>query len=210
MCYLASTLGVVVVSPDYDTAPAVRYPVSEEQAFDVAEWILRSGDELGWDAERFAVSGASSGAKLAIGVCQQLFDAKLPAPRAAALIVPVTDVTRADRTSSIPKPAISPFVQRMVERSYFADVTRRREPLASPRLDAQLASKMPDTLILTAEHDTLRPEGDELASRLLDAGVDVEFSSYRAVDHGFAVDAPAPIVAAVLEQIGEFLGKRLR
>jgi acetyl esterase len=208
--FLATQLGVVVVVPDYDTAPDVRFPVSEEQVFDVASWIRASAATARWDADRLIVSGASSGAKLTISLCQQLAEEGLRPPLAALLIVPVTDATRSDRRSAARRPQISPFVQEIVIGSYFADVSRRREPLASPRFDEDLPGKMPRTLIMTAQLDTLRPEGEELAMSLLDAGVDVTYSSYRGVDHGFAVMAPMPLVRTALEQLRDFVRETLR
>lgn len=208
--FLAAQLGVVVVVPDYDTAPVVQFPVSEEQVFDVASWIRASAETSRWDADRLIVSGASSGAKLTIAVCQQLAAAHVLPPLAAVLIVPVTDVTRSDRRSAARRPQISPLVQGIVVGSYFADAARRREPLASPRFDDDLPRKMPRTLVVTAQLDTLRPEGEELAMTLLDAGVDVTSSSYRGVDHGFAVTAPTPLVLTVLEQLRDFVRDTLR
>lgn len=78
---------------------------------------------------------------------------------AVSLVVPVVGVTRADRTSSLARPAISPLVQRAVQWSYFPDAERGSEPLASPRFDTLLAAAMPPTLVQTAVADTLAPEG---------------------------------------------------
>ncbi len=148
-------------------------PVAEEQMLDVARWV-QTGAGQDWDGAALALSGVSAGAKLAIDVCQQLHAAGLPGPQAIALVVPVIDVTRTDRTSSIRRPAISPLVQRFVGWAYFPDVARRREPPASPLFDDTLAGVLPPTLILTGADDTLAPEGAALAAALRAAGTSVE------------------------------------
>src|SRR5262245_48531655 len=58
--YLASELGAYVVIPDFDTAPTVRHPVSEQQAYDAFVWVHKNGEPFGWDGERLSVGGASS------------------------------------------------------------------------------------------------------------------------------------------------------
>ncbi|KQO62335.1 alpha/beta hydrolase fold domain-containing protein [Curtobacterium sp. Leaf261] len=205
---MAGRLGAVVVLPDYDTGPRVQYPVAEEEAFDVARW-LRAETGAGWSGERLLLSGVSAGAKLAINTCQQLRTASLPAPVAVALIVPVTDVVRTDRTSGIPRPAISPFVQRFVGWAYFPEVARRREPLASPDRDATLAASMPPTLVLTGGNDTLAPEGAALAARLRAGGVRTEHHVFPGSDHGFVAGRDQQVVVDTLDRLTGFFAAQL-
>jgi acetyl esterase len=207
--FLAENLHAVIVLPDYDTAPKVRYPVAEEEMFDVARWIQHSGQVHGWAGDRLLLSGVSAGAKLAINVCQQLHAAGEPRPLAVALTVPVTDMSRTDRTSSIPKPEISPIVQRAVAWSYFPDVERRREALAAPRFDEALADAMPPTLVQTGELDTLAPEGAELARALDDAGIEALYRQYPDADHSFYSSEPVEKVRDMLTEITSFFLSRL-
>lgn len=202
--HLAVESGLTVVLPDYDTAPRVQYPVAEEQMLDVARWVQTVRDQ-GWDGAGLALSGVSAGAKLAINVCQQLRSAGLPGPRALALVVPVIDVTRTDRTSSIRRPAISPLVQRFVGWAYFSDVARRREPLASPLFDDTLAAVLPPTLILTGSNDTLAPEGAALAATLRAAGTRVEWNEYPGADHDFIAGRDRPVISDALDRMATFL-----
>lgn len=205
--HLAVESGVTVVLPDYDTAPRVQYPVAEEQMLDVARWVQTVGDH-GWDGAALALSGGSAGAKLAINVCQQLHAAGLPGPRAIALVVPVVDVTRADRTSSIRRPAISPLVQRFVGWAYFPNVARRRESLASPVFDDNLAGVLPPTLILTGSNDTLAPEGAALAATLRTAGTHVERHEYPGADHDFIAGRDRAVISDALDRMATFLALR--
>jgi acetyl esterase len=202
---LAADLGATVLLPDYDTAPRVRYPVAEEEMFDIARWVQASSDQ-GWDVEQLMLSGVSAGAKLAINICQQLHAAHLPLPQAVALVVPVTDMLRTDRTSPIRRPAISPTVLRFSGWAYFPDTARRGEPLASPRLDDMLADCMPPTLILTGEHDSLAADGAELAETLRQAGTLVVHHEFAGADHGFIAGRDVSTIRAALGHMTSFLG----
>ena len=207
--YLVADLGVTVVLPDYDTAPKVRYPVAEEEAVDLVRWVRGAGESSGWDGDRLFLSGVSAGAKLAINACQQLHAVGEQRPSALGLVVPVTDVTRTDRISSIARPAIGPFVQRFVGWSYFPETARQREPLASPHFDPALAAAMPPTLVLTAEHDTLAREGADLARTLRDGGVEVVHHEYPGVDHDFIAREPANTARAALVELAAFFRAHL-
>jgi acetyl esterase len=207
--YVAARLGAVVVLPDYSTAPRVRYPVAEEQAVDLVRWVADHGEPNGWDGSRILLWGISVGGKLAINVCQQLHRAGADRPLAVSLLVPLTDATRTDRTSSIPRPAISPFVQRLVGWAYFPDEDRRREHLASPRFDPTLPAAMPPTLVQVATDDTLAAEGEELARVLTAGDVETVLLSYPGADHGFYAEEPSRRVEQVLAAIVEFCRARL-
>jgi len=207
--YLAANLGAIVVLPDYSTAPKVRYPVAEEEMYDVARWLQASGEAHGWDGAHLLLSGISAGSKLAINVCQQLHADGERLPLAVSLIVPVTDMSRTDRTSISPRPVISPFVQRMVSWAYFPDAERRREPLAAPRYDASLPDAMPPTLIQTGEFDTLAVEGKELAHTLHAGGVETTYRKYPQADHGFYSSKPVERVNAMLTEITSFFSAHL-
>ncbi|MEV0668979.1 alpha/beta hydrolase [Mycobacterium sp. NPDC050441] len=206
--YIAAEVGAVVILADYATAPQVRYPVAEQQCFDVALWVHSEAGRRGWDAARMSVTGASAGAKLAVNVCQQAYRTGQISLRAAALAFPVIDLSRADRTSGKARPRISRRIQRLVIDAYLVDTSRSREPLASPRFDDELAAAMPPTLILTGELDTLGPEGDELAARLSAAGIPTTHHRFPGIDHGFtkseaaiAHDATKRIAAHLLQHL---------
>lgn len=205
---MADRLGAVVVLPDYDTGPRVQYPVAEEEAYDVARW-LRDEEGAGWSGDRLLLSGVSAGAKLAINVCQQLYVASLPAPAAVALVVPVTDVTRTDRTSDIRRPAISPFVQRFSGWAYFPDAVRQQEPLASPSRDSALPEAMPPTLVLTGGDDTLAPEGAELVARLRNGGVHTEHHVFVGSDHDFVAGRDRAVIVETLDRLTDFFAAQL-
>jgi acetyl esterase len=204
--YIAADVGAVVIGVDYDVTPQVQFPVAEEECYDVAVWVHETAAANGWDAGRMSVGGFSAGGKLAINVCQQAHAGG--AVRLCALIATyaVADVTRSDKTSAKPAASIAPWVQRLVLDTYFADASRRAEPLASPLYDRELAQALPPTLIMTGEDDTLAPEMDQLAATLANAGVPVIHRSFARTDHGFT---HAPPVRTAREAIG-LIGDHLR
>jgi acetyl esterase len=203
--YIASDAGAVVISIDYDVAPQVRFPVAEEQCYDVARWVRETGSRNGWDSSRISVGGESAGGKLAMNVCQLAHAGG--AFRLSALVsaFAVADVTRIDRTSAKRTASISPALQRLVSETYFVDAARRADPIASPRFDEHLALALPSTLIMTGEDDTLAPEMDELADVLRAAGVSIVHRRFAKTDHGFTHALPVATAREAIELIGAHL-----
>jgi len=203
--YLAADAGAVVIGVDYDVAPQAQFPVAEEECYDVAVWVHETGAVNGWDAGRISVGGFSAGGKLAINVCQLAHASGALRLRALVAAFAVADITRADRTSVKRNASISPWVQYVVRETYFADASRRFEPLASPRYDPDLASALPATLILTGEYDTLAPEMDQLAETLRAAGVPVVHRRFAQTDHGFTHSPPVEAAREAIGLIGDHL-----
>ncbi|MDP3968899.1 MAG: alpha/beta hydrolase [Nocardioides sp.] len=184
---VAAEVGAVVVNVDYATAPQVRYPVAQEQAADVVAWVLAGSPELaayGVDPDRVAISGFSAGGNLAASACLQLRDQGLSPPRLQLLGVPSLDVTEDQKPATVSQPMVDARLLRLVRATYFPDVERRAEPYASPLLTPDLTGLAP-ALVLTAEQDALRAEGDAYAGRLAAAGVPVEHHVVPGRDHYF-------------------------
>jgi predicted ester cyclase/dienelactone hydrolase len=194
-----------VVVPDYDTAPKVRFPVAEEQTYDVFRWIHENGDRMGWDGTRVSVGGPSAGGKFALNVALQAIDDGGYRPVAVTSEFGASDISLPDaaRTSPKDKPVVSADLMDLVRRTYFvgADLT---DPLASPALHPRLA-ELPPTLILTGGLDTLRHEMNALADTLRAAGVPVTHREFDGVDHGFTHTKPAAVAGEAIRLIGEHL-----
>ena len=203
--YIASDVGAFVVTVDYDVAPQVRFPVAEEQCYDVALWAFANATLNGWDEARLSVGGASAGGKLAINVCQLAHAGGAFRPCALVTQYAVADVTRSDRRSEKRNASVAPVLQWITNATYFADASRRVEVIASPLFDARLAEAVPDTLILTGEYDTLAPEMVALGERLCGGGVRVTARQFAKTDHGFTNSAPAAIAREAIGLIGSFL-----
>ncbi|MCM3516514.1 MULTISPECIES: alpha/beta fold hydrolase [Nocardioides] len=178
--YLAATAGVRVLNVDFRTGPYVTYPVAQEESHDVAAWVADGGDPV-------SVGGFSSGGGMAAAVCLMARDTGSFTPRLQLLGVPALDLA-----SDLPTGAgmISPSLRALVRRVYFPDPATRSAAYASPLLAPDLAG-LPPAVVMTAERDTLRRDGDRFAQRLREAGVPVVHDVTPGVDHYFLTEDPA-------------------
>lgn len=190
--YVVATTGLRVLNVDYRAAPYVTFPVAQEQSFDVARWA----------AERAAVSvgGFSSGGGMAAAVGLMARDEQAFAPRLLVLGVPALDLA-----SSTPpgNGMISGSLRGLVRRAYFPDEASRSSPYASPLLAPSLAG-LPRTLVMTAERDTLRRDGDDFAQRLREDGVEVWHDLTPHADHYFLTEDPGR-ARSTMAHVGEEL-----
>ncbi len=184
--FVAARCHAVVINVDYDVAPQARYPVAQEQAHDVAAWVATHGAHLDIDPDRVAVGGFSAGGNLAASAALQARDKRSFRPVLQLLGVPALDLAAdiGEKTSPLATPSISPSIQRLVRATYFRDVARREEPYASPLLAPDLAGLAP-AMVITAEYDVLRGEGDRYAERLAAHGVSVLHRVVGGRDHYF-------------------------
>lgn len=179
--YLAATATVVVANVDFEVAPRVTYPVAQHQAHDVAAHFARDGAPV-------SVGGFSSGGGLAASVALQARDAGTFVPTLQVLGIPALDLSAEPRDTD--RGMISPALRRLVRRVYLPDPASRREPYASPLLADDLTG-LPPAIVLTAERDILRAEGDAYAARLGEAGIRVVHDVTPGVDHYFLTEDPA-------------------
>ncbi|MGI9156188.1 MAG: alpha/beta hydrolase fold domain-containing protein, partial [Marmoricola sp.] len=186
--------GTAVVSVDYDVAPQVRYPVAQDQAHDVLSWV-----STGWGGP-VAVGGFSAGGNLAASAALQARDLGSCSPALQLLGVPALNVAEpgADKVCTIADPMITPRLLELVRQAYFKDESRRTEPYASPLLAPSLEGVAP-AMVVTAEYDRLRAEGDAYAVRLRDAGVPTEHLVVSTMDHYFLGSRPQ--ARGVLDQM---------
>lgn len=182
--FVVATTGAAVVNVDYDVAPRHRYPVAHHQVHDVVRWTVEHARTRGLDGSRLAVGGFSAGGNLAASACLQARDAGDPPVRLQLLGVPSLDVSTTHKPATVARPMISDRTIRLVRETYFKDAARRTEPYASPLLADDLDG-LPPAMVVTAEHDALRAEGDAYAGRLAAAGVPVDHHVVPGQDHYF-------------------------
>ena len=184
--YVVAEAGVAVVNVDYDVAPQARYPVAQEQAHDVFVWLSEHGADWGLDPQRLAIGGFSAGGNLAASACLQLRDSGGAAPRLQLLGVPSLEVAgdASAKPSTTSNPMVGPGLLKLVRATYFKDASRRTEPYASPLLAEDLTGVAP-AVVITAQHDSLRAEGDAFAAALDRVGLLVEHLVVPRRDHYF-------------------------
>jgi acetyl esterase len=215
---LAGEAGVVVVNVHYSAGTKTRYPQAHEECFDVLNWVRGAGEQHGWDSQRLSVGGTSAGGNLALGVLELVREARDRQVSAAVLIVPTVDQTIPPEAHVAPPgstdaPFVSPALVRMVHGYYFADASRRGEPLASPgRGGSEQFSALPPLLVFGAEKDSLRPAIERYVGAVRAAGVDVDYRCMPGVDHGYT-NQPGkdgvPALRETAELIAQFLVRRL-
>ncbi len=210
---LAGEVGATVVNVDYSTWPEARYPQAHEECYDVLRWVQSSGTAMGWDGERVSISGVSAGGNLALGALELARRSGDPALRAGVLIVPAVDQTVPPEqyTSPLPPsagkahtPFVSPRLVRMVRNYYFADASRRAEPLASPLRNDEGIAALPPLLVVTAEQDSVRPQDERFVDKTRAKGVPVTYHCASGVDHGFPQSSKKQDASAV-RQLAELM-----
>ncbi|MEV4374973.1 alpha/beta hydrolase [Nonomuraea sp. NPDC049637] len=185
---LAAGTGAAVVFSNYSLSPEARYPVAIGENYAAAQWIVRHGAEHGLDASRIAVAGDSVGGNMAISLtltAKQRGDVPL---LGQALFYPVTDA--AFDTGSYHQFAEGYFLRRDAMQwfwdQYTTDPAQRAEITASPlRAATEELAGLPPALVITAEADVLRDEGEAYANKLRQAGVPVTAVRYQGVIHDF-------------------------
>ena len=187
---LAVGAAAAVVFPEYDLSPEARYPIAIEQNYAVAQWIVREGAAKGLDATRIAVAGDSVGGNMSAALtllAKQRGDVPLVQQ---VLFYPVTDA--AFDTPSYHRFAEGYFLRRDAMQwfwdQYTTDETQRAEITASPlRATIDQLRFLPPALVITAEADVLRDEGEAYANKLRAAGVAVTAVRYQGIIHDFVM-----------------------
>ncbi|MFK4272761.1 alpha/beta hydrolase [Streptomyces milbemycinicus] len=182
--------GVCALVPEYSRTPEARYPVPLEECYALMTWAVSRADELGLDPHRLAVAGDCAGATLAAAVTMLAKSRRGPRISAQLLYYPLTDY-RCDSLSQR-QFATGYLLTRRALRSYWAryvaDPAQRAEPTASP-LCARTEDLvgLPPTLIVTAEADVARDEGEQYARNLSAAGVEASAVRFLGTIHDFVV-----------------------
>jgi acetyl esterase len=178
--------GSLVVSVDYRRAPEHRFPAALEDCCAAVQWCADHAAEIGGDPTRLAVAGDSAGGNLAAAAALRFRDEGGPALALQVLIYPVTNC--AFDTASYHQYAagygLTRDMMRFFWKSYLSSPTDANHPTASPLQAADLAG-LPPALVLTAQYDVLRDEGEAYAARLAQAAVPVRCTRYLEMNHGF-------------------------
>ena len=178
--------GCVVVSVDYRLAPEHRFPAAAEDCYAATCWARENAASLQGDPERFAVVGDSAGGNLAAVVALMARDRRGPAIDLQVLVYPVTDGVTFDTPSY--RDNADGYMLTTEAMHWFwdqyADAAERANPYASPARADDL-SDLPAALVLTAEFDPLRDEGEAYAARLEAAGNRVQCERLDGLIHGF-------------------------
>jgi acetyl esterase len=184
---LANASGCTVVNVDYRLAPEHPFPTPLEDAYAAVRWVADHADELGVDPTRLALGGDSAGGNLTVATALLARERGGPDIRFQLLVYPALDARMS--YPSIRENGKRLFLtadsMRWFWGHYLGDHDPE-DPHASPLYadDAVLAG-LPPALVITAEYDPLRDEGEAYSERLRQAGVDATTSRYDGQIHGF-------------------------
>jgi len=185
--HLANAAGALVVSVDYRLAPEHPFPAPGEDAYTATRWVAANAGALGGDARRIAVGGDSAGGNLAAVVSLMARDRGGPPLVFQLLVYPVTDAPSAN-TASYRENAEGYFLTARMMRWFWNHYCGKNPDLYDPYLcplRAKSLKDLPPALVVTAEFDPLRDEGEAYGARLREAGNQVLVKRYPGMIHGF-------------------------
>jgi acetyl esterase len=180
--------GQVGVFVEYTSLPQAKFPTQLEESYAVLKWIAGHGDELGADGGRIAVAGNSVGGNMTAALTFMTRDRKGPKVSYQVLFIPATD-------ASVDSDSYHEFGDgRFLTRAFmkygwdlYAPYEKlRNSPYVSPlRASKEQLRGLPPALVITAESDPLRDEGEAYARKLMDADVPVAATRFNGMIHDF-------------------------
>jgi len=185
---ITKAAGCVTVSVDYRLAPEYKFPAGPEDCYAATKWVMENSVALNCDPSRIAVAGTSAGANLAAAVALMARDRSTPKIAYQLLIYPATQ-RELDTPSHKQFATDGYYILSRADMEWFwghylASDADAANPYACPAQAKTLAG-LPPALVLTAEFDPLRDEGEAYATRLREDSVPTVLKRYDGVTHGF-------------------------
>ncbi|GAB7527328.1 alpha/beta hydrolase [Paraburkholderia sp. 2C] len=205
-------IGVFV---EYTPLPSARFPTQLDQSYAALKWVASHAAELGADGSRIAVAGNSVGGNMAAALTLMTKDRDGPKIRYQVLLIPATDASV--DTDSYREFGTGRFLARDFMKYgwdlYAPDEATRNNPYVSPlRASLKELQGLPPALVITAENDPLRDEGEAYARKLKEAGVSVAAVRYNGTIHDFVLLnglRHVPSTEAALEQASNGIREHL-
>jgi acetyl esterase/lipase len=207
--------GQASVFVEYTPLPSAKFPVQMEQCYAALKWVSAHAADFGADGNRIAVAGNSVGGDMTAALALMAKDRKGPKISYQILFVPATDASV--DTKSYLEYGNGRFLTRAFMKYgwdlYAPNGKTRNNPYVSPlRASQDELRGLPPALVITAENDPLRDEGEAYARKLKNAGVTVDAARYNGTIHDFvALNAlrHVPSTEAAIAQASEGLRHHL-
>ncbi|WP_342782522.1 alpha/beta hydrolase [Saccharolobus sp.] len=193
---LANSCNCIVISVDYRLAPEHKFPAAVTDCFDSIKWAYENAENIGGDKNRIAVFGISAGGNLA-AVTSILSRDRGMKLRAQALVVPFVYLDLASRSMTEYRKGYFLDINVPVDygiRMYIRDEKDILNPMFVPLITEDL-SNLPQAIVVTAEFDPLRDQGEAYAKRLMESGVSTLSFRVNGMVHAFI---GSPIVSRLV------------
>lgn len=186
---IARESGYKVISVGYRLAPEHPFPAGLQDCYNITKWATEHKEELNWDGENLAVAGDSAGGNLAASISLMSRVKREFTITKQVLYYPALDLDASEfRYLSLIENAKGYGLEsdQLAEYNafYLGENADPNDPLVSPVKETNLED-LPQALVITAEYDPLRDEGELFAENLRKSGVYVETKRYEGVVHGF-------------------------
>lgn len=187
---MAKNTGHIVVSVGYRLAPEHPFPAALHDCYAVAKALFANRFLLNTNAESITLIGDSAGGNLAAALSLLAKERGEFMPQQQILIYPAVSN---DYSETSPFPSVmengTDFLLTRQKLSQYLDLYAgrpedRNNPYFAPILAPDL-TQQPRTLILTAQFDPLRDEGEAYGQRLREAGNEVSVHRLADALHGF-------------------------
>jgi acetyl esterase len=182
--------GQVGVFVEYTPLPNAKFPTQLEECYAALKWVAEHASEFGSDGNRIAVAGNSVGGNMTAALALMTKDRNGPKVSYQVLLIPATDASV--DTNSYKDYDTGRFLPRAFMKYgwdlYAPDAKTRDNPYVSPlRANIEQLKALPPALVITAENDPLRDEGEAYARKLKEAGVNVDAVRYNGTIHDFVL-----------------------
>ncbi|HEX9025863.1 MAG TPA: alpha/beta hydrolase [Clostridium sp.] len=184
---LSQNTNAIVISVDYRLAPENPFPAGLNDVYNILQWTYKNAESINGDEKHIALVGDSAGGNLSAAVSLMARDKNGPQISCQVLIYPSTNIYELNTQSwsyfandfNISKDDMEKYISFYVPRE-----EDRKNLYASPLL-ANDFNNLPSTLVITAEIDPLRDEGEAYANKLKENGIQVDVIRINGVTHGF-------------------------
>lgn len=189
-CYkIVDSIPSVIVDIDYKLAPENMFPIPLKESFEIFEWALENSEKLNIDLNKVILMGQSAGGNIATGIVNLSIEKGIKQPTALILAYPPMDLYT-DPIEKILKPEDKPYAENArLYNSFYINADNSKDYLVSPIFTPEEnLKKFPNTLLITAELDSLAKEGELFASKLSVSGVEVTSKRFLNSGHGFTIN----------------------
>ncbi|MCX8124474.1 MAG: alpha/beta hydrolase [Spirochaetes bacterium] len=207
----ANSSGCKVVSVEYRLAPEHKFPAAVDDAYYTYIWINNNAKKFGVNVAKVALAGDSAGANLATVTCLRCKDTNVALPALQVLFYPVV---APDVCSSSVRQFGDGFFLTKASMKWFTQLyLSSAQDLINPYMFPifhQHPEGLPEAIIITAEHDPLRDQGEMYNLFLREAGVQSTCIQAKGMIHGFLnFSYLMPPAVTIADMVFSIVGKKL-